>query len=1115
MKIRKTTKEVLIKRLVLQLALLVFVFCNIYAESKTKLNGNESVFATQQQKRKIKGVVKSTTGELLIGASVVNKTIKGGVSTDINGEFEIECQVGNILEISYIGFINQQIKVEDFNNLSILLDENVRLLDEVVVTGMGISRQKKTLGYSTQDVKAEDLMQVRPTNIGSALVGKVAGVRFLTPSGSSFGDASLVMRGTNSLEMKNVRGVSPLFVIDGVSSSQSAVNMDDVESINVLKGPAATALYGSRGGNGAIIITTKGGKKGYQEISVTHSTIFENYYQHAELQSEYGGGSLAASDGSSGLRQYKYVAGPNVNPLYQKLDGAYYYNMESPDQSWGPKFNKDIMYAPWYAWDPKDSRFGKLIPWTSVKDNVVKDGLRTAVTNTTNVSFAKGGEDHMTRISFSNSSRDGIVANSGIDKRYFSVKSTFNLFKRVKVSADYKYSYRKTHNSGSNSFLAGYATGSPRDLSIKDLKNYRRADGSINSYNINNPATAGDYVIRSNNPFATMNEVNDDYTYHWNLLRASAEYMITPKMSVAFIYNGDIYNYMRKYSVPKGLLGTTASFSETQNNYTDTQLQGRYTYKDSAIDNKLRWDANLFIEQRDYNYESIAGQTNGGLLVDKFYNFAGSVDKATASNTTNKLQEKSLFGTATVSWDDTYFAEATLRNDWSSTLPQNNNSYLYGGGSISYILSNHIKAPWLSYFKLRTSAAQVGSAMNPYQALTNYSIGKYGDLTIMGQPDSYIDRFLKPTISTSYEVGTEFNLWNGRLSADLNFYIRDSKNQILSVPVSHQSGFSGMLTNAGLIRNKGFEITLNSVLVNTKDFNWSVGFNIARNVNKLVKLSSADESLTSYQQNYASYGDTFIVQWAEIGEPIGVIRGTDFERVNGKILLKKRDPNTSGGSQANVDALGEYQIALNTSEKNYLGNIQPKAVGGVSMNLRYKDFRLSGTMDFQIGGKIASITSMYGEANGMLKSTVGKNSNGVDIREKYSNGGGIDIKGVVQDGVDNNGNPVYKDISTRVGANYYFNAKRSVWGPNIYSAGYAKLRELALSYKVPKPVLNRVFKDIKEVNVSLIAINPWLIYSAAPNIDPSDTQGGGGTGFLENGSILSTRSFGFTVNVTF
>lgn len=983
-----------------------------------------------------------------------------------------------------------------------------------MVTGMGISREKKTLGYSAQEIKSEELMRIRPTSVGNALVGKVSGMRFLTSPGSSFNDASLVMRGTNSLSLGSVRGVSPIYVIDGVISSQSAVNLDDVESINVLKGPAATALYGSRGGNGAIIVTTKSGQKDYQELSVTHTTMFDFYYRHAELQSEYGGGSLASSDGQAGLYQYKYTPGPNVNPAYQALDGVYYYNMDSPNQSWGPKFNSDIRYAPWYAWDSTDPRFGQTIPWTSASENVVKDGLRTAITNTTNVSFAKGGEDYTTRVSFSNVSREGMVPNSNMTKRYFAMKTSFNLFKRLKISGDYKYSYRKTINSGSNSFLAGYATGAPRDLSIKDLKTYKRKDGSVNSYNINNPAIAGDYSIRSNNPFASIYGLNDSYTYNWHLMRASAEFVITPKMSAFFIYNGDMNNSMRRYKLAKGLYATTAQFFEYQENYTDTQIQGQFAYKDSAMNNKLRWDANLFIEQRDYNSEYISGSTNGGLLVDGLYNFAGSVEKATAGNTTTKLQEKSLFGAATVSWDDTYFAEISLRNDWSSTLPKDNNSYLYGGASLSYILSNHLQSPWIDYLKLRASAAQVGSAMSPYQALTNYSMGKYGDLTTMTLPGSFIDKALKPTISTSYEVGTEFTILRGRLSADINFYIRDSKNQILSVPVSHQSGYSGFLTNAGLIRNKGFEITLNSDIIKTKDFNWAVGFNIARNVNTLVKLSDADPNLKTYQQNYASYGDTFIVQWAEIGEPIGVLRGTDFERVNGKILLRKLDP-ASKDYQSTVDNQGEYQIVLNRSEKNYLGNSQPKAVGGVSTKIGFRDFTLSGTMDFQIGGKIASITNMFGDASGMLKSTVGKNSKGVDIRDRYADGGGIEISGVIEDGVDAAGNPIYKDVTTRMGTYYYYNMKRQVWGPNVYDASYVKLREVALSYKVPKQFLNSILRDIKDVNISLVAVNPWLIYSGAPNIDPSDTAGGGGSGFREGGDILSARSFGFTVNVTF
>lgn len=1077
-----------------------------------------AVATMQAQQREIKGIVTSeSNNEPLIGVSIVVKDLKGvGTTSDIDGSYSISVAEGSTLVFSYLGFSAQEIKVGNQTTINVVMTENRQLLEEVVVTGMAISRKKKTLGYSTQEVKSEELMRVRPASVSSALVGKVSGMRFLTPPGSSFGDASTVMRGTNSLDMKKVRGLSPIYVIDGlISEDQSAVNMDDVESVNVLKGPAATALYGSRGGNGAIIITTKSGKKDYQEVSVTHTTTFDTYYQHAKYQSEYGGGALGASDGKNAtLKQYKYTAGPNVNPAYAKLDGAYYYDMDAADQSWGPRFNKDIMYAPWYAWDPTDPRFGKLIPWTSAKDNVVKDGLRTGVTNTTNISFAKGGEDYLTRISFSNSSRDGLVANSGMEKRYFSMKSSFNVFKRLKISADYKYSYRKAHNTGSNSFFTGYATGAPRDLSIKELKNYRRADGSINSYIIKDPAQVGDYSTTYNNPFASIHEINNNTTTNRHLVRGTAEFIINPKMSVAFIYNGDIYNYIAKNKTPRGFNNSDAYFGESQSTYTDTQLQGQFIYKDAALDNRLRWDANVFIEQRDYHSETLTAASSGGLLADNHFNLSSSFQKPSASNSTTQLQEKSLFGTATVSWDDTYFAEATLRNDWSSALPKNKNSYLYGGGSISYILSNHVKTPWLTFMKLRASAAQVGSTIEAYGALTNYSMGKYGDLTVMGQPSQYIDKFLQPTISTSYEIGTDFNLWNGLLSADINLYIRDSKNQVIDVPVSHQSGYDYIRTNAGLIRNKGFEITLNSDVINTKNFKWSLGFNISKNYNELVKISDKYKDLTSFQQNYASYGDTFIVQWSELGKSIGIIRGTDFERVNGKILFTERPANTED-ERKTIDEIGKYQIGLNTSEKNFLGESQPDWLGGVSTKVSYKDFTLSATMDFQIGGKIASVTNMFGDSYGMLKSTVGKNSKGGDIRNRYADDGGIEIKGVIQEGVDQSGNPVYKDITARVGAKYYFDAKRSVWGPNVYNASYAKLREVALSYRVPKPFLNKIMKGIKDVNLSVVAVNPWLIYSSAPNIDPSDTQGGGGSGFMESANILSARSFGFTVNVTF
>ena len=1091
------------------LVISVFMFL---APSFTKANTKISDYLTeiQQQTSYIQGKVVDSRGEALYGATVFNAKTNSGATVGSEGTFRLEVNIGDELTISYIGYITKKVVIKNTKELIITLDEEIRMMDEVVVTGMSISREKKSLGYSSQEVKSEDLSRTRQSSIGSALIGKVSGVRFLSPAGSSFDGASVVLRGTSSIALNSVRGNSPIYVIDGIITSESSVNMDDVESLNVLKGPAATALYGSRGGNGAIIISTIKGRGEMQEISITHSTVFDTHYQHANLQSEYGGGTLAAGDGRGKHLQFQFDPTKHI-PEYSKLDGAYYYDMTSSNQSWGPKFDKDVMYAPWYAWDPQHPLFGQQIPWQAASKSEVNKGLRTAPTHTTNVSVSKGGKDYYNRISFTNLERRGIVPNSNDTRRFFSLKTSYTVFDKLTLDGDYKYTYANRMNTGTNAFLAGYPTSIARDLSINNLKGYRRADGGFNHYIIKNPATEGDYVVQGNNPFALMNEQDATNNRHTNLISGAARYDILSNLFVRLMVNTELSSTTQKSKVPQGLLGTTAGFSESQQKIRDTQVQGQLAYNTKFFEDRFKWDINLFLEQRDYRSESLSAGTVGGLLVDKLYNISGSIDKPTAANTLIRFQEKSAFGTTTLSFDDTYYVEFTLRNDWSSTLPKRKDNFLYGGASFSYILSNHVKASWIDFIKLRGSLAEVGSSLTPYQLSEIYNLQKYGGLNTISQASRYIDDKLKPTISTSYELGTEFSFFNNRITGDFNFYTRDSKNQVITLPMSHQSGYDGMLTNAGLIRNSGFEITIGIVPIQTKDFTWSLSANLTKNKNKLVELNKHDKTLRTFQQNYASYGDTFVVQWAEVGEPIGVIRGTDFERVDGKIVLTKRNPNDVSGIATN----GEYNIELNRSEKNYLGNSQPNALGGLSTQLTYKDFTLAGTLDFQLGGKVASVTNLYGEARGHLKSTVGKNSLNKDIRLPYSEGGGVDIVGVIQTGVDSDNNPIYEDVKTRMGAFQYFNTKRQVWGPNIYNASYAKIRELSLSYNVPRKWLDKIHKDISAVNLSLIATNPFTIYSGVPNVDVSDTAGGGGAGFFESGNILSTRSFGFTVNVTF
>ena len=1052
------------------------------------------------QKTNVSGVVVSAEdGQPVIGASVIVKGTTIGTVTDFDGKFSLEVPDGQkTLQISYVGMVQQEVAVRP--NVSVRLISDTQNLDEVVVTAQGLTRKEKSLGYSTQQVKADELVQVRTTDLNNALVGKVSGVQFVGSSGATFDEGTIVLRGATSIS--NDRSDSaPIYVIDGViADDANGVNMDDVASVNVLKGPAATALYGSRGGNGAIIITTKGGMDGFDrtEINVSHTLTVDVPKIYFDMQDKYGGGYLGA-DAEMPVFQYD----PSVHPEYLKaLDGVSYMDYNN-DASWGPIFD-GREYAPWYAWDPTDPRFGQTAKWESGLD--LYDLFKNGISNTTNVAFSRTGKNYSSRISFSNVSRQGVTPNSDAARRYLSARTQFKPIDRLTVSVDYKYTYRHNHNAayqGYSSYnpLRTYAQWGQTNVDLNDLKeNYIRPDGTFRTWNISS-VTNLEGAFHPN-PYAIYEQVNRDYVYQYNMFSGDAELSIWKNLKAGIRVNGNLRSYKYERGVPMGLVGITSSYDQTQYQESDIQTQGRITWGDRFVNDRLTLDAAVFFEDRQYSKDEVQAFTRDGLNMNYFYSTAGSAGLAGGSNEKLEMHERSVYGTVTAGWDDTYFIDGSLRNDWTSTLAPGNNSYLYGGLSIAAIGSNWFKdASWLNFWKIRASMAQVGSSLDPYSIYSVYKmrdsnddIVKYGQLTNLWIDNVLKNEDIKPTISTSYEVGTEWRMFDNRFWGDFNFYNRDSKNQIISLNATPASGYSKRIVNAGLIRNRGVELSLGGDIIRTKDWTWTLNANISRNRNTLEELT---DGLTDYRLSSYGFG-TYTYLYAEVGEPIGVIRGTVYNRdPDGNLILTKRGD-------------GSLVPSVNTSAQENLGNIQPDVTGGFSTSLRFKDFTLGASFDFQIGGAIASATNMFGASSGLLAETTGYNDKGNPIRNSVANGGGVRVDGVVD-----NGDGTYTPQTVYVeAASYYQTYYKNAWENFVYKASYLKMRELSVKYDVPSAFLAKHNWGVKAASLSFVASNPWLIYSAVPNIDPAEI-GGASYSYMEGGQAPSMKSFGFTVNLTF
>ena len=1026
----------------------------------------------------------------LPGVTVKVKGLNSGMATNIDGTYSLKVKANAVLEFSFVGMISQEIAVNGRTVINVKMVSETQKMDEVVVTAQGMSRQKKSLGYATQEVKSEDLVKTRQMDLNNTLVGKVAGVRFLGGSGAKFDAGTIVLRGTSSL---GPNGSEPIYVVDGVITNANSINMDDVESVNVLKGPAATALYGSRGGDGAIIIKTKGLTGDRKEFTVSHTLTFEQPYIRFKYQDQYGGGKLGAT---GDMLTFKY--NPAIDPAYLKqMDGAPYYDY-AVDESWGPKFDGRT-YAPWYAWDPTHPKFGQMAEWKAAPKDNLKQMYQTGMANTTNVAFARSGKDYMTRVSFTNVSREGVVPNSDAARRFLSFKTNFKATERLKVSLDYRYSYRKTHNNaqegygGAGNAAYVYNQWFQTNVNIKDLKDYKRPDGTFRSWNITSPRNLTQKYPSNHSPFTVFNEINWQGVYQWNNFSGDAEYEITSKIKAGVKINGNIRGYNYKYTVPMNLPGMTPYFTTNQSSLVDMQAQGRVTYSDHFFQDKLALDAAAFVENRNYRYETVEAKTRDGLIIDKFFNTAGSVGLSAGNNTTTRLKERSVYGTVTAGWDNTYYVDVALRNDWSSTLPKDKNSYLYGGVSVAAIASNWFKSKVIDFWKIRASVAQVGKSTDMYNIEEIYVTTKYGSQTGLRHVNQQKDPHIKPTISTAYEIGTEFRMLKNRLWGDFNFYNRDAKNQIINIGITPASGYASRTMNAGKIRNRGIELSIGGSPVKTKDWQWDIDFNIAKNTNKLVEL---DGTLQDYR--WASWGlSSTSYLYNKVGKPIGEIRGSTW----------KKDPQ--GRKILTDKGNGKYSLNINGTAQEVLGNVQPDFTGGFSTSVRYKNLALSMSFDYQIGGNLLSVTNMNSEGTGLSKKTVGKNDKGGDIRMPADQGGGVRV-----DGVTANGDGTYTPVVAYIDAHTYYSTKSIIWEPYLYDASYLKMRQLSLTYDVPSAFLTKLGIGIKRASLSFVAENPWLIYSAIPNVDASES-GSASYGYVEGGQAVATRSFGMTVSITF
>jgi TonB-linked SusC/RagA family outer membrane protein len=1040
------------------------------------------------QTRQITGTVTDEKGSPLPFVSILQKGTQNGTSTDAKGAFSISVAGTNtVLVITYTGRQAQEITVGNSNTFNVSLSANGSL-SEVVVTALGINRRQKSIGYSTQQVKGEDLTFTKEQNVIGSLAGKVAGVQVVGSSGASLGGTQKIkIRGVNSLNGND----QPLIVVDGTPISNSNfgssngngpdlgnisqdINPDDVETVNVLKGPAASALYGLRGQFGVILITTKKGKKGAKKVDVQYSSAFsmEKVGNFMPLQNIYGVGNnqtfLTLSNGD------KYVNGN--------------------DESWGPKMDGTPvrMYYSFYTQDPE---FGKLTPFVPHPDNI-QDYFETGHTINNNISVGGGSENMTYKLSYNNTYIKGVMPNTSLKRNNLGLNTSLDISKNLTAGANITIANNKAvrPSQGYQGTGTGQVQWFQRNIDMNRLKNYRYPDGTIMNWNVNPNTSTG--IITNNKPsdwnnpyfeaYANSNDDNRDRLFG----DVNLSYQVIPGLKLSGFVRADMYT--QNISHEEALGGrldegyAVAKYQSKEFNY---EFLGQYTKQFGQLSMNLNAGANKYT----VDFSSISGNTVGGLTSPATYTLAASIARPTVSSFIRKKEIRSIYGMASFGYRDIYFIDASMRQDVSSALPVDNNAYAYPSISGSVVFSELLKWKSLSYGKIRASYAVAGFDLAPYQTGTSFNLGTVytGTTTInpLTVPDVLNNPNIKPSFGKSFETGIDLKFLQNRVGLEFTVYKQRNEDQILPLDVSGASGYSSTVINAGLIENKGFELSVSGTPFTTKSFSWTTSINLARNRSMVKELYP---SINVLQLDNNTYSSVPIFLTAEVDKPFGSLIGQAY----------LRDPK-SGKIMLDANNLPLFQTNYN------FGSVLPDLTGGFLNTLRIWKIDVNAMIDFQSGGKFFSWSKMLAVKSGQAAETAGLNDKGNNVRDPLANGGGVKVSGVSQSSG--------RDTTAYVDARSYF---RNTLGTKIYEewlfdASYIKLREVSIGYNLDQKLLGKT--PIKAARVALIARNPWMIWQKAPKgLEPSElSYNSGSISWLEKGEFQTVHSYGVSLNLTF
>ena len=1036
------------------------------------------------QERTIEGKVVDAQTNPIPGVNVLVKGTSQGTITDIDGQYRINVpEDAAALVFSFVGYETLEIPIGTQSIIDVDLTEDARQLGEVVVTALGVERETKALGYAVEEVQGTSITQARETNLVNSLSGRVAGVNVTGGSTTIGGSARITIRGESSL---NINKNQPLFIVDGVPINNNVVgssgsgnletdygngageiNPDDVESISVLKGPNAAALYGSRAANGVIIITTKSGKnnKGLG-VSVNSTATFENPLRLPDWQDQYGQGNRGA---------FSFVDGEGGGIA----DGV--------DESWGPRldgqpipqFDSPRNVPGFRGGDVDVAPDGSTItptPWRAHPNNVT-DFFETGLTLTNNVAVSGGNESGNFRLSYTNLDQTGMLPNTDLRRNTVLLSGGYKLSEKLKADATVNYIRSRSDNRPSIS----YGTESLMYLWVW----YGRQINTDNLRDYWQPGLEGQQQFNYNynyhdNPYFTSYENTNGQAKDRLLGNISLTYDFTDDLSLMVRSGTDFYRELRDRKrafstqrFPFGMYREDNIFFEERN--TDFLLSYNKTL-DQVWSLGASFGGNRMDQTYEYN-ELVAPQ----LSIPEVYNFGNARVALQAQEFVDRKRINSLYGLINLGYQNVLFLDFTARNDWSSTLPEDNNSYFYPSVSASAVISDMVELPSaFAFAKLRASWAQVGNDTDPYSLRNVYNfLQPIGDFQRVTESSVIRNPNLKPEIVSSFETGTDLRFFSGRLGLDFTYYNMNSRNQILQIDVDRTSGYSKTVINAGEIRNRGVELMLTGTpIALSNGFRWDLSANWTRNRGEVVELT---EGIPSYRIA-GNRGATIL---AVPGERMGDIYGSVFQRHEGQIVYS------------------ETGFPLRTSDIEKIGNYNPDWMAGINNSISYKGFNLGVLLDIRQGGVIVSQTTWIGSNAGQLQGTVlgrenGLVGDGVVVTQRDESGNITEVR------------PNDVVVSARDWNYQYFSREDNVEAA-AWDASFTKLREIKFGYTFPNTLFGST--PFQDVSVSVVGRNVAL-WTQNPHIDPENMSMSGGTLVpgVENMAYPTPRSIGFNLN---